>query len=1103
MHVVFRENHGLDANEQPQDLGQSPAELVVLSLSDSDLGAFAEGWHQSHAGGTGLPKMRLANLSRLKHPLSVDTYMENTLSHARGVLIRLIGGVPYWSYGLQQLRALAQRKGIAVAVLPADGRDDPQLAEYSTLPQSTLKRLKDLCDIGGPRAARAALAQLSLAAGIYAKPVRGAKAIPDVGAWTPKDGPMCGAAVMMNTPADTPRIAITFYRSFVVAADTKPIAALKAKFEAKGYAVQCLFVPSLKAPNAARWLRRQLAAWNPVAVVNTTSFSGKGKDGTSPLDELGVPVFQTAIATNPKKAWADGDRGLSPADLAMHVVLPEVDGRIFTGVASFKETSDYDRALEFSRVLHEPVANRIDHIVQKVHGWVTLATKAANKKRLGIVLSTYPGKPWQMAHAVGLDALQSTEALLDDLRDQGYRIGRGAPLAEALGHEYVTYDRASYEADLAKLPKSLVKALDRVWGPIEDDPLMVEGQFYFKAAQRGHAVIALQPERGDHGTRVEDYHDLERVPRHSYVAFYLWLRKQFKMDAMLHIGAHGTLEWLPGKAVALSNACWPEALIGTTPVIYPFIVNDPGEAAQAKRRISAVTIGHAPPPLAQSETPLKFAYLEALLDEFSNADGLDPKRREGLIDTIREEARATGLEDSLGLPPDICTAEAITRIDRFVCDIKETQFGEGLHVYGRANGTQEAFDLGACAQGEQTGLMAALGGRMVAAGPAGSPYRGREDVTPTGRNLFSTDPRVVPTKAAYRNGVRLGEELIRRHLQDNGDYPSGLIVDLWGSATMRTAGEEFAMALHLIGARPIWDQGSERVSGFEILPLAELDRPRIDVTLRVSGLFRDIFPNLSSFFNQAIKALAARDEASDFNPFVQVDKTDRVYGPKPGMYGLGMSESLDYSDSARQSAAEAWLAASAYALNGDQAVRDDSGIAARVQKADSFVHLQDMRETDILLSFDYAAHEGGFAAAKEALSGPDDGKAALYHMDTSDPIAPKARALSEEIARIVHGRASNATWLTGMQKHGFRGAAEIAATLDHLAAFAHLARNVPSDLIDAYFDATLDNDEIATFLRESNKEAYDAMWDQFRALRDQGLWTTRRNSILARLEGAA
>lgn len=1096
MHVVFRENHGLDANEQPQDLGQSPAELVVLSLSDSDLGAFAAGWHQSHEGGTGLPKMRLANLSRLKHPLSVDTYIDNTLSHARGVLIRLIGGVPYWSYGLQQLRAVAQRKGIAVAVLPADGRNDPQLADYSTLPASTLKRLKDLCDIGGPRAARAALAQLALAAGIYAKPVRGAKVIPEVGAWTAQDGPSCGAVALMHRTHDKPRIAITFYRSFVVAADTKPIAALKAKFESKGYAVQCLFVPSLKAPNAARWLRRQLAAWDPAAIVNTTSFSGKGKDGTSPLDDLGVPVFQTAIATNPKKAWSDGDRGLSPADLAMHVVLPEVDGRIFTAVASFKEPSSYDKALEFSRVLHEPVAGRIEHIVQKVHGWVTLARKEPLKKRLGIVLSTYPGKPWQMAHAVGLDALQSTEAMLEDLRRQGYKIGRGAPLEDALRQEYVSFDRATYEAELARLPKSLVKALYRVWGPIEDDPLLVDGQFYFKAAQRGHAMIALQPERGDHAVRVDDYHDLERVPRHSYVAFYLWLRKSFKMDALLHIGAHGTLEWMPGKAVALSNACWPEALIGAVPVIYPFIVNDPGEAAQAKRRISAVTLGHAPPPLAASETPMKFAYLEALLDEFSNADGLDPKRRERLIDTIREEARATGLEESLGLPQDVCTAEAITRIDRFVCDIKETQFGEGLHVYGRADIAQEVFDLSACAQSEADGLTAALSGRMVAAGPAGSPYRGREDVTPTGRNLFSTDPRVVPTKAAYQNGVRLAEELIRRHLQDNGEYPSGLIVDLWGSATMRTAGEEFAMALHLIGARPLWDAGSERVSGFEILPLAEIDRPRIDVTLRVSGLFRDIFPNLSSFFNQAVKALAERDEAPDFNPFVDVEKTARVYGPKPGMYGLGITEGTDYSDSARHSAAQAWLAASSYALNGDEAIRDDAGIQARVARSDSFVHIQDMRETDILLSFDYAAHEGGFAAAKEAMGGT----AALYHMDTSDPTAPKARALSEEVARIVHGRATNATWLAGMQKHGFRGAAEIAATLDHLAAFAHLAQNVPSALIDAYFEATLDNDQISDFLRETNKEAFDAMWDQFRALREQGLWDTRRNSILARMD---
>ncbi|MEO1777980.1 MAG: cobaltochelatase subunit CobN, partial [Pseudomonadota bacterium] len=580
-------------------------------------------------------------------------------------------------------------------------------------------------------------------------------------------------------------------------------------------------------------------------------------------------------------------------------------------------------------------------------------------------------------------------------------------------------------------------------------------------------------------------------------AFYLWLRTQ--TQALIHIGAHGTLEWLPGKSVALSDECWPEALTGALPVIYPFIVNDPGEAAQAKRRIGAVTLGHLPPPMKDSATPERFVRLETLLDEFSNADGLDPKRRDRLQDDIRAEAQAIGVENDLGLDNAACSAEAITRIDRFVCDIKESQFGDGLHVWGRGAPAVDQTQLAPSLSSERAALLDTLDGRRIAGGPSGSPYRGRTDVLPTGRNLYTTDPRSVPTRAAYAQGVKLGEELVRRHLQDQGDWPRGLIVDLWGSATMRTAGEEFAMALHLLGVKPVWDAGSERVSGIEVLPITDLDRPRIDVTLRVSGLFRDVFPTLSALFGQAVRALAARDEAPDWNPYAGRGATARVYGPAPGQFGLGMGADLEhYTDASRAAAGEAWLAASAYALDAGDAVKDPGGIRDRVAQADSFVHLQDLPETDVLLASDYAAHEAGFAAA-QAVTG---GNAALYHLDSTQPARPRARSLSEEIARVVQARATQPDWLAGMMRHGFRGAAEIAATLDHMAAFAHLAGVVGPHLFDAYHDATLGDPQVTAFLQDANPGAFQAMQDRFAALDAAGLWTTRRNSIRAALEAA-
>lgn len=1093
MHVIFRESHGLDQTETPTDLGQSPADLVVLSFSDSDLGAFAKGWHRGKGPDGGLPSLRLANLVALKHPLSVDTYVEQTLAGAKGILIRLIGGVPYWTYGLCQLHALAEQTGIALAVLPADGREDPRLDDYSTLPKSTLRRLAQLCDTGGDVAAQAALAEMALAAGLCASSVLGSKILPDMGAWSPE----LGAFALDDMERGTgPRILITFYRSYLVAADTAPIEALISELEGQGYDVLALFAPSLKAPGAAGWLRDRIAEFAPDAVINATSFSGRGVDGRSALDAGGVPVFQVAMSTARRRDWASSDRGLSPSDMAMHVVLPEVDGRLMGGVVSFKEPGKRDPLLEYSRFGHAADPERIRAVVSRVSGWLRMARSPAARRRPALVLSTYPGKDWNMGHAVGLDAPASAQAILSDLSDSGYAIDTApADLSAALLERGTVWPVSEYLAALASLPAQLRTDLETVWGAVEDDADVSDGVFHFAALTLGNAVVALQPERGVPAQRDDAYHDLSRTPRHAYVAFYLWLRN--RADAVIHIGAHGTLEWLPGKSVALSHVCWPEALIGDLPVVYPFIVNDPGEAAQAKRRIGAVTLGHIPPPLKESGTPARLSRLEALLDEFSTADGLDPKRRDRLQGDIRGEAQALGLEDDLGLDRAGCSAEAITRIDRFVCDIKESQFGEGLHVWGRPAQEGAPFDTAASVQAERQALLDVLDGKRVEAGPSGSPYRGRSDVLPTGRNMFTTDPRSVPTRAAYTQGVRLADELIRRHLQEEGDWPKGLIVDLWGSATMRTAGEEFAMALHLLGVRPIWDDGSERVSGIEVLPIAELDRPRIDVTLRVSGLFRDVFPTLSALFSQAVRLLAARDEAPDWNPFAGKAQSARVYGPAPGSFGLGMGQILeDYSEEGRKAAGEAWLAASAWALDGDRADHDADGIRARVGQADSFVHLQDLPETDLLLAPDYAAHEAGFAAAQK-LTG---GQAALWHLDNTDPDRPRARGLSEEIARVVQARAANPGWIAGMRAHGFRGAAEIASTLDQMAAFAHLAGVVGPHLFDMYHNATLGDPATCEFLKTENPDAYRAMCDRFASLLEAGLWQTQSNSIRAGLE---
>ncbi|MCH2164183.1 MAG: cobaltochelatase subunit CobN [Marinovum sp.] len=1108
MHVIFRESHGLEDGETPVDLGQCPGDLVVLSFSDSDLGAFSAGWHRANGS---LPTLRLANLIGLKHPLSVDTYIAQTLGGAKGILIRLIGGVPYWSYGLQQVAEVARARGIALAVVPADGREDPRLDEMSTLPVSTLRQLSKLCDAGGAVAAQAALAQLALAAGLYAAPVSGAKSLPAFGAWTRTDGlltePYLRTLIKEGgcLPPDAdgvspegivskrkPRVCVVFYRSYLVAADMGAVDALLDGLHVEGFDAIGLFVPSLKATDAGAWLRDVLPELGPVAIVNATAFSGKVDGGASPLDSACVPVFQVALSNATEQAWCEADRGLSPADLAMHVVMPEVDGRLFAGVVSFKEPQPKDPDLQYARYMHRAAPDRVASVVRRVASWYRLSQM--NKPRVVLVLSTYPGRTWNMAHAVGLDAVASADAIAEDLGLSA----QAEPLSiEAIKGTQLQWPVEKYEAALAELPQALRDELEAAWGPVLASEDVVDSHITLPVLRHGDAWIALQPERGLPRRRDDEYHDLSRVPRHGYVAFYLWMQQH--CDALIHIGAHGTLEWLPGKAVALSNACWPEALVGDVPCLYPFIVNDPGEAAQAKRRLGAMTLGHIPPPLRQSGTPDRLASLEALLDEFSNADGLDPKRRDRLMQSIRLEAQVLGVEADLGITSGSCEAEAITRIDRFVCDVKDSVFGDGLHVWGRVSGSEDVFDTKMSIASERAALPAALTGRRIDAGPAGSPHRGRSDVLPTGRNLFAVDPRAVPSRNAFAQGQAMATEVIRRHMQDEGDYLRHLVVDLWGSATMRTAGEEFAMALALMGVRPKWDAGSERVGGFDIVPIAELDHPRVDVTLRISGLFRDVFPNLPVLYGQAVKALAARDEAADWNPFVGL-ASSRVFGPQPGSYGAGLGPHLsEYGAEARQAAGEAWLKASSWSFDSGDAVQDADGIRARVAEAQSFVHVQDLAETDLLLSEDYASHEAGFAAAQSVTGG----HANLVHLDTTDPRRPRARGLTEEIARVVQARAANPAWIAGMQRHGYRGAAEIATTLENMSAFAQLAGVVPDHLFDLYFETTLGQSDVVEFMEVANPEALAALRDRFAALHEAGLWTTRRNTTRAILEGAA
>ena len=562
-----------------------------------------------------------------------------------------------------------------------------------------------------------------------------------------------------------------------------------------------------------------------------------------------------------------------------------------------------------------------------------------------------------------------------------------------------------------------------------------------------------------------------------------------------HLGTHGTLEWLPGKSAMLGEDCAPEAVLGPTPLIYPFIINDPGEAAQAKRRACAITIGHLTPPLAQAQLYDDAARIEQMLDEYANAAALDPRRAKLIAGAIMDEADRTGLGAECGVTRGADAADALAKLDAWLCDMKEMRIGDGLHVFGRARDGDAMRD--ACAKAEMSALLRALAGRFIEPGPAGAPSRGRVDVLPTGRNLFCIDPRHVPTRVAYDIGRRAAHEVMTRHAQEHGDWPRAIMLDLWGSATIRTGGEDFAQALALLGVIPLWDNATARVIGFEIEPMAKRDFPRVDVTLHISGLFRDMFPGLIALFHDAVGAVAALEEEADANPLTQFrgGPLERIFGAAPGAYGLGLGEAISRGSwTTREDLGAAFLDAGGHAYDraGESAPAREN-FAARVAGADALVHAQDMAEVDVLAGPAFAEFEGGFAAANRALGGA----ASLVHLDATRPESLRARSLREEIARVLRARVANPRWLEGQMRHGHRGAGEIAEAIDNLFAFAALGDFVSDAQFDLAFAATIGDESVREFIRAENPRAHEAIARAFNEALARGLWRSRRNSAHA------
>ncbi|MCG6576706.1 cobaltochelatase subunit CobN [Pseudomonas sp. AF32] len=1232
MHLLRTQPGGFVSDDNIADLGQTPAELVILCSGDSSLALLAEAARQLPDD---YPQFRLANPMQVQNHASVDLYFEDVLRHAKVILLSLHGGIGYWRYGIERLMELAGR-GVKLILVPGDDRPDPELSDLSNVPAADRDRLWQYLRQGGLGNALDLFHQLASQWFGRDYPWGEPQTLPRTAIYHPDNTSATLDDWRADWQADQTVAAVLFYRSHLQAANTAFIDVFCQRLQAAGLNPLPMAVASLKEPGCLAQVEDWLDEAEAGVILNTTGFAQSSPEAPHlrPF-RRNIPVIQAICAQDNEPGWRASDQGLGPRDLAMHIALPELDGRIISRPISFKDLAWRSERSQSDVVCYRAAAERMDFVAELARRWTTLARLPNAEKRVALVLANYPTRDGRIGNGVGLDTPAAALNILRALQAEGYPLPAELPpsgtalIQQLLGgvsndldsldlrpcHQSLTLE--AYRAMFDALPEANRRAVFERWGGPEQDPMFREGCLMIAGLRLGLTFVGIQPARGYQIDPSAVYHDPDLVPPHGYLAFYFWLRHAYGAHGVIHVGKHGNLEWLPGKGVGLSESCWPDALLGPLPNIYPFIVNDPGEGAQAKRRTQAVIIDHLMPPLTRAETYGPLRNLELLADEYYEAQLLDPRRARELQRDILDLVRETHIDRELELDGDTDAAVWLPRLDTYLCDLKESQIRDGLHILGESptgrlridtllallriprgdgKGAQssllralaKAFELSfdpldcalaepwngacpealrrvsdepwrtlgdtrerlelfagqlieqalageveqlhapgwgavgcivehlrsvvaprldACGPAEMRGLLDALSGRFVPAGPSGAPSRGRLDVLPTGRNFFSVDVRNLPTTTAWRIGFQSANLILERHLQDHGDHLRQLGLSVWGTATMRTGGDDIAQAMALMGVRPVWATGSQRVDDFEILPLSLLDRPRVDVTLRVSGFFRDAFANLIRLFDAAVQAVAALDEPDDMNPLAAKVRSEReallasglepdaaarqagwrIFGAKPGAYGAGVQGAVDGRLwQSREDLAEVYLNWGGYAYGGsDEGTAARESFSRRLSQVQAVLQNQDNREHDLLDSNDYYQFQGGMLAAVETLSGA---AAASYHGDHSQPDLPKVRTLKEELNRVIRSRAANPKWIDGVKRHGYKGAFELAATVDNLFAFDATTQLIDDHQYALLADAYLLDPDTRDFVRQHNPDALRDMTERMLEAQQRGMW---------------
>ena len=1108
------------------------------------------------------------------------------------ICVRLLGGKDAFLEGLDYLKVFCRENGLPLLCFSGESIPDPELTVCSNVPSGIVAQGFDYLVRGGINNYANFIRFVSdtcLFSGHGFKP--------------PEEVPEVGIFKVIEVDPQAPKVVIIFYRAHLISGNTVFVELLAKEIAAHGLSVYPIYCYSLRAGFGEHSpIYRLVKEISPDVIITTVLAAGSmDSDGqswdVSEMVELGVPIVQAIVSSSDRQTWESRSSGLVPLDVTMQVAIPEFDGRIITVPFSFKEVVDSDSGFGSDVTAYRADRERTARVGGIVARLASLRHKDNKEKKVAIVISAYPTKRSRLGNAVGLDTPASVIALLHALRDAGYGIERIPQSGDALMAELVdtfNYDvptlsisqaqkaklrlsAQEYMTEFANFGEDVKRGLTAAWGEPPGSVYLHGSEFLFPGMILGNVFIAIQPPRGFGENPIAIYHSPDLAPTHHYMAFYRMLDIKYNADAIIHVGKHGTLEWLPGKGLGLSNNCYPDQALGAIPMIYPFVVNDPGEGTQAKRRAHAVIIDHMVPPLTRADTYDELSKLESLLDAHARYLGMDPSKLPALREEIWQvlvDAHITR-ELKLDESPDFEDAEfdsLVGEIDGYLCEIKDAQIRGGLHILGsilegqaevdmisaltrigseaqpslrqlaaakldvdlKAGRTQEidrveaevksvirllqdsgfrSDNLGQLPESyhesaqmicndlvprlratprEIVAVLEALEGRYIASGPAGAPSRGMSQVLPTGRNFYSIDPKALPSLQSWAVGQKLADALIDRYLSEEGSFPLSVGIVVWGTAAMRTAGDDISQALALVGVRPVWDAQTGRVSGSELISREELGRPRVDVTLRISGFFRDAFPHVISFLSDAF-LMAAKSPEVD-NPLAKDIDLPKIFGPKPGSYGSGILPLIEARNwRSSEDLAKVYLTWSGYSYgSGGFGKFDPEAMTKRFKGIQVASKNQDNREHDIFDSDDYMQDHGGMIAAVRHLSGSEPKS---YFGDSADPGRPKVKSLAEEAAKVVRSRVINPKWIEAMKHHGYKGAFEMAATVDYLFGYDATANIVEDWMYERVTQSYVADASVRKFFEQSNPSALTSIAERLLEASQRGLWNATEESL--------